>query len=441
MNIKGYFYILFFYLFILSCTEVQYARVSGYITNGDSIVSIFVQDSIFNFEIDDTGYFYGEIPLEEEVYASVLPYAINMFLGPDQDLEINMDTRNISGSLNFGGRLGPLNNYLKEQEVAAFFNNDDYELSEDEFVRKMERIIDDKITLLKAKNLDKNFTKLEIHRIKYSIAEKAVLYPFFNGLDNLYPTLKSFIAQFPMDKYELFGAIEYRRFLLNYVYLYSDNDTIYKNKSKTENVGDFIVSYVNNPYVRDFLLSATIWRHIAENNSISGAEHVVDLFFKYSMNANSRSIVSEWVDKWSRLSKGKEAPMFNLKGVNGDNISLNDFKGSYVYIAVWATWCVPCKSELKYMERLIKKYSSERLKFLTISIDSYGNYDLWKNYVRKNCVDTAKHGIILDNSSFSDDYQIFSIPRFILISPEGKIVASNAPRPSSLAITNLFEGL
>ena len=90
--------------------------------NGDSIVSIWAEDSIYNFPVDENRFFSGKVKMTRSGYATLLHNSLNLYLSPGEDLEIYMDALNFSGSLYFRGSLGGMNNSLKEQEVAVFFD-------------------------------------------------------------------------------------------------------------------------------------------------------------------------------------------------------------------------------------------------------------------------------------------------------------------------------
>ena len=66
------------------------------------------------------------------------------------------------------------------------------------------------------------------------------------------------------------------------------------------------------------------------------------------------------------------APDFTLPGLNGELISLSEFKGNVVLINIWATWCPPCVYEMPSMEKLHQQFKNEKFKILAISIDSQG---------------------------------------------------------------------
>lgn len=412
----------------LSCSKENYVNVRGQILHGDGLVSIWVGDSIFEFRLDESGFFSGKIPVDKETYASIMPYSINLYLYPGRLLEIRMNTQNIPGTLNFSGGLGAVNNYLKEQEIVDFFDKNYYSLDESVFIDKMYQIIDEKINLLKAKNFEKSFTDLEIQRIGYSVAEKALLYPLVKKEDGKNTEIiNNFIKNFSINRKDLFGSVEYRRFLLNYVKLYGFRKESALNP--TDDIADFIVSSIDNPQIRDFLLTAVIWQHITTHSGIRGAGHILDVFFRLSNDSAKIVMVSDWVKRWSNLLPGKPAPDFEVSDMKGKRLKLSDFKGHYLYIMVWASWCLPCKKELPYMASISDEYGGRNIRFMTISIDARNNLEAWRNFMKGRCP-SAIHTVADEYGRFSEDYQIFSIPRFILISPVGKIVNSNALRPS-----------
>ncbi len=142
------------------------------------------------------------------------------------------------------------------------------------------------------------------------------------------------------------------------------------------------------------------------------------------------------------LGKGKPSPKFNYPNLEGKNVSLDDLKGNYVYVDVWATWCGPCKREIPYLKELEAEYHDKNITFVGLSIDEQKNKDKWKRMVGER--DLKGVQVLADkdwNSQFVQDYRITGIPRFILIDPDGNIVSSDAPRPSDPQLKKLFNEL
>ena len=142
-----------------------------------------------------------------------------------------------------------------------------------------------------------------------------------------------------------------------------------------------------------------------------------------------------------KFAKGKPSPKFtNFENYKGGTTSLDDLKGKYVYIDVWATWCGPCKQQIPFLKKIEDEYHGKNIEFVSISTDRKNKYDAWKKMI----VDRQMGGIQLyagSDQSFSQQYQINSIPRFILVDPEGNIVDADAPRPSDPRLKELFNSL
>ena len=129
---------------------------------------------------------------------------------------------------------------------------------------------------------------------------------------------------------------------------------------------------------------------------------------------------------------GKPSPTFtNYQNYKGGTTSLEDFKGRYVYIDIWATWCGPCITEIPDLKAIEKAYHDKNIAFVSISIDDEEGFDRWKKMVeQKELTGTQLFADKDWRSPFVKAYRISGIPHFILIDSEGKVVSANAPRPS-----------
>ena len=156
------------------------------------------------------------------------------------------------------------------------------------------------------------------------------------------------------------------------------------------------------------------------------------------------------------LPKGSESPTFkDYENVDGTTTSLEDLKGKFVYVDVWATWCGACKAEIPFLKEVEKEYHGKNIEFVSLSVDDGRGYKadskeesaaLAKEGWKKMIADKELGGIqILApkgwQSEFVQNYKISGIPRFILIDPEGNVVSPDAPRPSSEKLKELFTEL
>lgn len=136
------------------------------------------------------------------------------------------------------------------------------------------------------------------------------------------------------------------------------------------------------------------------------------------------------------------SPSFDYENYKGGKTKLEDFRGKYVYIDVWATWCGPCRAEIPHLKEVEKKYHNKNIEFVSISIDTKKDYEKWKKFVEEKELGGVQLYADNDwNSQFIKDYSINGIPRFILIDPKGTIVNANADRPSSPKLVEVLDGL
>ena len=121
--------------------------------------------------------------------------------------------------------------------------------------------------------------------------------------------------------------------------------------------------------------------------------------------------------KESILELGVLAPEFQLTTLSGEKRSLSDYRGQFVLINFWATWCSACNEEIKYIQKAYQDMESEQLTFLTISLDH--NRRALEYFIQKNGYTMP---VLYSQQKVIDDYKSHIIPATYLIDPEGKIV-------------------
>lgn len=128
------------------------------------------------------------------------------------------------------------------------------------------------------------------------------------------------------------------------------------------------------------------------------------------------------------LQRGKPAPDFMAVSLKKDTFNLSSFKNRYLVIDVWATWCGPCKQESPNFERIAEKYSSDKIAFVALSIDQ--NKRMWEYEAYENSKKVLQL-LSTDMKTLGQSYGFESIPRFLFIGPDGKIINIQMPRPST----------
>lgn len=170
---------------------------------------------------------------------------------------------------------------------------------------------------------------------------------------------------------------------------------------------------------------------VSSSKELSLVRPLMDNFItKYATEAQAKELKANYL-KVDKLSAGKIPPPFILKDGNGKDVTLKDFAGKVVYMDFWASWCSPCRYEMKNgSPKLHAKFKDNKdVVFLYISIDS--KEEPWK----KAIADDKIEGIHLlslggTNSPVAKAFNITGIPHYVIIGRDGKIFDNNAPRPS-----------
>lgn len=126
--------------------------------------------------------------------------------------------------------------------------------------------------------------------------------------------------------------------------------------------------------------------------------------------------------------KGQTAP--ELKGYrwDGEEFSLSSFKGNYVLVDFWASWCPPCRESNPKLVRLYHDLKDKKFKngasFHVLSVSLDKNVDKWRNAVEADKLEWPAHISDLKGweSALGSAYDVRAIPTAFLVSPEGKVI-------------------
>lgn len=127
----------------------------------------------------------------------------------------------------------------------------------------------------------------------------------------------------------------------------------------------------------------------------------------------------------SYLKKGDDAPEDKLISPDGSEFYLSDFKGKYIFIDFWASWCTYCIKEFPALEKVKEAMADSDIQFIGISLDE--EVENWKKAMQKyNLNDTQ---FMVSSPDLANKLGLSSIPRYMIYDKEGKMLYSETPRP------------
>jgi peroxiredoxin len=121
---------------------------------------------------------------------------------------------------------------------------------------------------------------------------------------------------------------------------------------------------------------------------------------------------------------GKLAPEIILPDVNGKEVKLSSFKGKYVLVDFWASWCAPCRRESPFLVQAYNKFRNKNFTILGVSLDD--SKEEWINAIQNDGLAWTQISDLKEmNGKAVSLYRIEAIPFNVLVDPEGKIIAES----------------
>ena len=357
----------------------------------------------------------------------------NIYLQKGDDLTISFDANDFDNTFAVKGGNEKAIDYLNKIQLTGLFN---YIQPWSEFKATVDKKITSMKRLLKARKFaaDDKFLKMEEGRITYFYANAFLMYPVSHtyltqdttlvlGKD-YYDTLRQYVK----EDDDLADNDEYRNYMIETAHVFDEaGKNIRQLYPKVLAEMSYIGENTKSDKVRESLIHFLAFTYV-EGNGVENITDLQNLYYTYVTSPRLNEIFKKACAKWDKAAVGRPSPMFKGVDVNGKEMTLRDFRGKYIYIDMWATWCGPCQKELPFLKKLEEKFKGRNIVFVGLSIDQ--DKAKWAARVKSGALSgTQLH--IGKGSKFQSDYRISGIPRFILLDPNGRIVNPDMTRPSS----------
>lgn len=428
----------------------EYVVFSGKITHPNS-EKVFVNGHDLNeeFSISKDGTFIDSLKISEPGYYTfrIGRESSVFYLKNGADIHLNIDTEEFDESITYEGAGAPENNYLAKKYLASekvtTNGRELYAMEEAAFVSKIDSLTDALKKALTTAKVSEDFKTLEEKNLMYD--KYALLYNYID----YYPQLSGNFDYKPSDKitkslenidldnetdaqaYDSYAGLVIRD--------YNEKLGNVTAKELPEKSVTLIRSK-NSSKVKEILMTEAAYEVKPGNEEASS--YYFDQFSSMSENQEFKDMLLKRYELVKKLSRGTPSPSFEYENYKGGNLALEDLKGKYVYIDVWATWCGPCRQEIPFLKEIEEEYKGKKIDFVSISVDSPADHETWKTFVKEQQLGGIQlYADKKGEDQFIERYNVEFIPRFILIDPDGKIVNASAPRPSEPALKELFDSL
>ena len=165
-------------------------------------------------------------------------------------------------------------------------------------------------------------------------------------------------------------------------------------------------------------------------DDVTFLEKCFDLMDTKVRHSKIGTLLGEYISYTKVGAVGSKEIDFTQPDTTGTPVSLHSFKGKYVLLDFWASWCRPCRMENPNVVENYKKFKNKNFTVLSVSLDRPGDKDKWIEAIHTDGLTwTHVSDLLFWNNAAALLYHVQQIPQNMLIDPEGKIIAKNLRGP------------
>ena len=449
---KRLFYLVFALLLVVGCAGSQDGVTSAVLNVSvtspiNDAVVVVCQNVVHELKLDENGN--AEFVMENMGAAYFTLYhgreALRLYAEAGDDAMLTFEGADMVGTYQLEGGKSEAVKYLNSVKLIPL-PDEDYALPFEEYKVKLAAKEKDALRLLKARDFsaEGKFASMEEARIKYAYGAALMMFPVGHMImsgDRAYEPEQAyydFVATYVVEDEDLVCMDEYLEFVAEAMHLLdASNRDVRDVYPKTVAQMKYAADYFTSPKVREALLHhiATVY---VDNFGVKGIEELQNLYFTFVTDPALQAIYEAKCQRWDLSRPGRISPDFKAVDINGKEWTLREFRGKYVYIDLWATWCGPCRAEVPYLKELEEKFADAEIVFLGLSVDK--DKEKWEQMVKGGSL-TGVQLYLGNESSFLEAYRVEGIPRFVLIGKDGIIINNNMTRPSQPQTAETLDAL
>lgn len=461
---KNLFYIIFL-LLILSCSKESSIEIKGTIDYiGSSEIYIekkpihykYADEIKFPLNPDNRGNFSKSVPVDSQkvIFFAIDDVRYPLVAEPGKELSLMIERANFPDSVEINGYAEPWHRYYSK-----------YLIEEQRIQQKIDEQLDE------FRNAEPNDV-LELYKHRYKLAKRHLgktpldIYYYKNVGEYLVKSLENISYRRNEKEFSPDSArkeVIQKAKELNFF-------TLESLKAQRAGIRDFTNAYANTFGVEDSLENkfgqelmqydvkrlgyerlnkarVSVLEHIEQRDALAHAkmyliaERIGEMSPKtaessyrnylgnFSDYPRYTDFLESFYSKVEQVSPGNPAVPFTIPNQYGEPVSMKDFRGKYVLLDFWASWCIPCLDEFPHMRELYNEYDRDQFEIVAISI---GEDSLrWRQSLKrfKNPWPQLYAGEGFQQETF-EAYQGGGIPFYILVDPSGNIERYNDVRPS-----------